>query len=287
MNAPLTPAGLDLRDFTYMPLDVVRLRDSDMMALSTAEGFRAAVSLWCASWHQVPAASLPNDDRVLCHLAGFGRDMPSWLAVRGEALRGFMLCTDDRFYHPVIAEKANEAKAAKDKQRNRTQAATEARKAKPNNEQRDVDRNDERNVDQEKGREEKEEVVDDRLRAADRMVSRISETAIPVGHALLGDVMAASVCIGWQKSGFDVELDAIPAVTKALAGRYRITRWDKLTSWVANHHADRMAAEMARPPPEILPPQASTVTQLRPRHEPTSHFDIGRAVASRPPPGFG
>jgi 5-methylcytosine-specific restriction endonuclease McrA len=125
MNAPLTPSDLDLRDFTYMPLDVVRLRDSDMMALSTAEGFRAAVSLWCASWHQVPAASLPNDDRVLCHLAGFGRDMATWLSVREEALRGFLLCSDDRFYHPVIAEKANEAKAAKDKQRSRTNKANE------------------------------------------------------------------------------------------------------------------------------------------------------------------
>jgi len=140
-----------------MPLDVVRLRDSDMMALSTAEGFRAGVSLWCASWHQVPAASLPNDDRVLCHLAGFGRDMATWLSVRDEALRGFVLCADDRFYHPVIAEKANEAKAAKDKQRNRTQAATEARKAKPADDQRDVDRNDGRNGHQGKGREQKGE----------------------------------------------------------------------------------------------------------------------------------
>jgi hypothetical protein len=167
VTAPLTPSDLDLRDFAYMPLDVVRLRDSDMMALTTAEGFRAAVSLWCASWHQVPAASIPEDDRVLCHLAGFGRDMATWQAVREEALRGFVLCSDGRLYHPVIAEKANEAKAAKDKQRNRTQAATDARKGRPNDEQRDVDRNDERNVDQEKGRElkgeEREPKIDENI----------------------------------------------------------------------------------------------------------------------------
>jgi hypothetical protein len=131
------------------------------------------------------------------------------------------------------------------------------------------------------------EVVDERLRAADEMVSRIAEAAIPEGHALNGDVMAASVCLGWRRSGFDVDLDAIPGVAKALAGRYRITRWDKLTSWVANHHADRMAAEMARPPPEILQSQAATVTQLRPRNDPISIIDIGRTVAANPPPGYG
>lgn len=159
--APLTPADLDLRDFPYMPLDVVRLRDSDLMALTTAEGFRAAVGLWCAAWHQVPAASLPSDDRVLCHLAGFGRDMASWQAVRDEALRGFVLCSDGRFYHTVIAEKAIEAKQAKERQRNRTQAATDARRGnKPTverDDQRDGARDDVRNVHQGKGREEKGE----------------------------------------------------------------------------------------------------------------------------------
>ena len=62
---PLVPAEVDLRDFGFMPLDVLRLRDSDLAALANGEEFKAAVLLWCAAWHQVPAASLPNDDRLL------------------------------------------------------------------------------------------------------------------------------------------------------------------------------------------------------------------------------
>lgn len=186
MPEPLTPAGLDLRDFPYMPLDVVRLRDSDLAILSTGEGFRAAVMLWCAAWHQVPAASVPNDDRLLANLAGFGRDVKGWKAVRDEALRGFVECDDGRLYHKVIAEKAIEAMEAKDKQRARTQAAAEARRGNRDggpddpkgsnrsgsrggkrhdgiNGHRDVNRNDHRhddrddarNVIQGKGREEK------------------------------------------------------------------------------------------------------------------------------------
>jgi hypothetical protein len=40
---PLTPADCDLRDFEFMPLSVVRLRDSDMAALQSPEECWAAV----------------------------------------------------------------------------------------------------------------------------------------------------------------------------------------------------------------------------------------------------
>lgn len=133
MNAlpePLVSAEIDLRDFPYMPLDVVRLRDSDLSAISSAEGFRAAVLLWCASWHQRPAASLPNDDRSLALLAGFGRDLKAWKEVREEAMRGFVECSDSRLYHPVVAEKAREAWDARLRQRARTEAARAAKAAK-------------------------------------------------------------------------------------------------------------------------------------------------------------
>ena len=79
---PLIAAEVDLRDFQFLPLDVVRLRDSDLVSLETAESFRAAVLLWCASWHQQPAASLPDDDRVLAKLAGYGFVVDAWLAER-------------------------------------------------------------------------------------------------------------------------------------------------------------------------------------------------------------
>jgi hypothetical protein len=120
---PLTQPDCDLRDFSFMPLDVVRLRDSDLAALESAEAFRAAVLLWCASWHQLPAASLPDDDRVLANLAGFGRVVKEWQKVRQGALRGWVVCDDGRLYHSVIAEKANEAWQRKLEQAWRTECA--------------------------------------------------------------------------------------------------------------------------------------------------------------------
>lgn len=96
-----------------MPLDVARLRDSDLAALETPEACWAAVLLWCASWHQVPAASLPDDDRVLSKIAGYGRVLKEWMQVRAGALRGWIKCSDGRLYHPVVAEKAIESWKAK------------------------------------------------------------------------------------------------------------------------------------------------------------------------------
>lgn len=108
-NPPLTPATCDLSDFDFMPLDVRRLRDSELASYETPEACWAAVLLWGAAWHEVPAASLPDDDRVLAQKAGYGRHVPAWKKVREGALRGFVKCDDGRLYHPVVAEKALEA----------------------------------------------------------------------------------------------------------------------------------------------------------------------------------
>ena len=104
---PLVPADVDLRHFEFMKLDVRRLRDSDLALTASAEAFRAAVLLWCAAWHQTPAASLPNDDAVLARLALV--DRKDWQKIRADALRGFVECSDGRLYHHVIAEKAFES----------------------------------------------------------------------------------------------------------------------------------------------------------------------------------
>jgi Protein of unknown function (DUF1376) len=107
VTEPLTPPDCDLRGLGFMPLDVGRLRDSDLALVSSGEEFKAAVLLWCASWHQVPAASLPDDDRALCRLAGV--EPKVWQRVRDGALRGWIQCDDGRLYHPVVAEKALDA----------------------------------------------------------------------------------------------------------------------------------------------------------------------------------
>jgi hypothetical protein len=147
MKEPLVPAGLDLREFDWMPLEVKRLRDSDLSVLAPGDAFRAAVLLWCAAWHQVPAGSLPADNRLLANLAGYGRDLKGWASVKADAMRGFIECTDGRLYHPLVCEKAIEADEQRNKQRKRTQAATSARRNGQRDDERDDKASDERNED--------------------------------------------------------------------------------------------------------------------------------------------
>ena len=124
---PIVPPEVDLRDFAFMPLDVVRLRDSGLTAKASGDEFRAAVLLWCASWHQKPAASLPDDDQELANLCGYGRAPKEWKKIRAGALHGWMKCSDGRLYHPIVGEKACDAWASKLAQRARTEAARKAR----------------------------------------------------------------------------------------------------------------------------------------------------------------
>lgn len=138
LPAPLTSAACDLSDFQYMELDVRRLRDSKFAAAAEGEAFRAGILLWCAAWHQVPAASLPDDDVELANLAGYGRVLKEWKKVRAAALHGFVKCADGRLYHPVVAEKAVAAFAAKAKyayekfcDRLRKENAKRAKEGKP------------------------------------------------------------------------------------------------------------------------------------------------------------
>ncbi len=100
--APLTPADCNLRGLPWMPLETVRLLDSDLFLLSTGDEFKAAVTLWCKSWNQLPGGSLPSDERLLEALSG----SKTWKKVREMALRGWVECSDGRLYHPVVAEQA-------------------------------------------------------------------------------------------------------------------------------------------------------------------------------------
>lgn len=123
---PLTPANCDLQDFPFMPLDVARLRDSELASNETPDACWAAVLLWSASWHQVPAASIPDDELWLAKQAGYqlrGKIDKAWSKVRAGALRGWVKCSDGRLYHPVVAEKARDAWQAKQRQRWGTECA--------------------------------------------------------------------------------------------------------------------------------------------------------------------
>ena len=108
LPAPLTPPDCDLTSMPAMLLDVRRLRDSGVAAHENPEVFRASMFLWCAAWHEVPAASLKDDDSELAQKAGFGRFLTEWRKVKDEVLKSFTRCADGRLYHPVVAEKALE-----------------------------------------------------------------------------------------------------------------------------------------------------------------------------------
>lgn len=122
-TAPLTPPDADLQDFPFMPLHVARLRDSDLAAEENPEACWYAVMLWSASWHQLPAGSLPDNETVLTRLCGLGRDIKTFRKHRAGAMRGFVLCSDGRWYHPVVAEQVVAAWEQKLQQRWRTECA--------------------------------------------------------------------------------------------------------------------------------------------------------------------
>lgn len=110
---PLVPAEVDLRDFPDFPLDFKRLFASDTWIMCDAEEKVAALRLWCMSMHQEPAGSLPDNDRILADLAGYGVAVREFLKVKENAMRGWIRCADGRLYHHVVAEKVLDCWAKK------------------------------------------------------------------------------------------------------------------------------------------------------------------------------
>lgn len=108
MLAPLTPADCNLQDYPRMMIDIGRLRGSSFDASPCDASWRAGLNLWFSAWHQVPAASLSDDDLELVKAAGLGRDLRTWKKIRAGALHGWVKCSDGRLYHPVAAEMALE-----------------------------------------------------------------------------------------------------------------------------------------------------------------------------------
>lgn len=105
--APIVDADVDCTDLDGFMLNAERLMASELVALSSHEVIGAALLLWCRAWKQRPAASLPDDEKVM---AAFAR-MPlvRFRKVRDEVLRGFVLCSDGRLYHRTLAAEAIKA----------------------------------------------------------------------------------------------------------------------------------------------------------------------------------
>ncbi|UAK25849.1 YdaU family protein [Sphingomonas nostoxanthinifaciens] len=92
-------------------IDITRLFGSTFNAKASRNplAWMLGHKLWYRSWHQVPAASLPDDDDELCYLAELGFDRVTWDSARELAMHGWERCSDGRLYHPVVAEAAREA----------------------------------------------------------------------------------------------------------------------------------------------------------------------------------
>lgn len=121
---PPVPADVDLRDFRFMPLDVLSIRDG-RLPLGDPAIFRATMLLWFVAWHQRPAGSLDNDDEWLADHSGAHAD---WPRIRDTVLAGFVEHADGRLYHPIVTEKVLDAWGRK-RAKQRLKAADRERKA--------------------------------------------------------------------------------------------------------------------------------------------------------------
>lgn len=128
LSAPLVSEEVDLRNFPFMPLDVRRLLSSNTW-IEGGDDPRlghALISLCAEAWHQVPAGSLPDNDKILRRFS-MCPSAEEWHRIRERVLAGWVKCNDGRLYHAVVAEKARESWQRKLDQHERTRRASEKR----------------------------------------------------------------------------------------------------------------------------------------------------------------
>jgi hypothetical protein len=114
MTAPLVPPNADLGHFPWFPILRTRLFNSTFNAKATDTEWRAGVTLWIKSYDQLPSGSLPNDDTELWRLAEVKGNLRTWRRIKPMALHGWILCDDDRLYHPLISLIINSANIQKE-----------------------------------------------------------------------------------------------------------------------------------------------------------------------------
>ncbi|RAS32067.1 hypothetical protein [Paraburkholderia bryophila] len=104
-DGPLTPRECDVATLPFMPLLIYELEKSDAWRFGNSDERAASLSLQIASWKEVPAASLPNDDRALSILSR----SECWATTKSIVLRDWKLATDGRLYHKSVAQCALES----------------------------------------------------------------------------------------------------------------------------------------------------------------------------------
>ena len=258
---PLVPPEVDLRDFSYMPLDVRTLLSSSLWIKAKRDPrvAHAAMSLWCEAWHQVPCASLPDDDEVLADLASC--EPKEWARVKERSLQQFVKCSDGRLYHRTVAVKALESWEAKVARRARTKAATEAREAKARatsahrDDDRNVERDDNRDVERHEQRDGYRHVHQGKGREGKGIEGKLKE-----------EIQAAS-----------------PPARKRAAQPQTVTAADMEAEGVSRQHAvDWLAVRKAKNLP--LTPTAWADTKAEAEK---AHLTIGEAIKASAAHGWG
>lgn len=124
-SRPLPPVepDLDLSGFSWVPLDTAMILK--LIENASPDAVKAALALWAKCWREIPASSLPGDEKRIASLIGISAQ--KWKVVREQAMDGFVLCADGRYYHTLISAQAIIAAKKSLKQRERAKSGWERR----------------------------------------------------------------------------------------------------------------------------------------------------------------
>lgn len=108
VSDPLVPPEADVRHFPYFkwPHKIMKCR-SMLRGMSNPVLTHAFVHMVAAAMLETPAGSLPNDPLLLSYSAGLS--MPEWDRIKEDVLQDWLLCGDERWHHPEVAEMAIES----------------------------------------------------------------------------------------------------------------------------------------------------------------------------------
>lgn len=291
MVEPLVPADADVRGFKDMPMEVSRLLSSETWIMCTPEERSAAINLWFHSWMQVPAGSLPDNDRVLAHLSMASE---RWPEVKEMALRGWIKSDDGRLYHTVVCEKVNAMLAVRARKSDAGRKGGSA--SKPMKTKRKVSEeavakqpiNDSQAPDKlqpsslpfpslplPRGKEDIDDTRDP--------VTAISDLLWEAGGKALNTTSTGLIVmsrpIAWLQDGCDVEADILPAIRAAAAraSPQSIRSWKYFDQAVADAKARRIA-----PMPEGRTDERTDAPKTRDARARENHLvGIQQALAAR------
>jgi hypothetical protein len=130
LPAPLVPPDVNMGTNDFFPFYFDRLRKSKWWRRASDTARARNVMMWGEAYKGCPAGSLPDDDDDLAEAAGYGMNVDAFLACKAEIMAPWVLCSDGRYYHPVVCEvvlETWERTSEKRKQDRTRQAARRAR----------------------------------------------------------------------------------------------------------------------------------------------------------------